>query len=220
MAKAKTQDEIRQENVAETVNATEKFFNENKKLLWGITIAIVVVGLGILGYSKFIYAPAAAEAQAEAAKAETYFQNADFETALNGDGIVSGFAEICDTYGAKAGKAVFFYAACCCAQLGQWEDALSYLGRYNGKDPILSARAIALKGDCLMALDEAQKAAEAYAKAVAKADNMFAAGYLVKQAKAYEALGQTEKAKECYKQVKNNYPQSIEAYDIDKYIAR
>lgn len=220
MANAKTQDEIRQENVAETVNATEQFFRENKKLLWGIVIAIVVAGLAVLGYSKFIYAPAAAQAQAEAAKAEFYFQNADFETALNGDGFVSGFASICDEYGAKAGKAVYLYAASCCAQLGQWEDALSYVSKYNGKDVILAARAIALEGDCYAALGEMEKAASLFGKAAAKADNMFAAGYLVKQGQAYESLGQIEKAKACYRKVKENYPQSIEAYDIDKYIAR
>ena len=220
MANVKTQDEIRKENVAVTVNATEKFFRENKTILWVITIAIVVIGLGILGYGKFIYGPASVEAQSEAAAAEAYFQNSDFETALNGDGVSLGFADICAEYGAKAGKSVYLYAASCCAQLGQWEEAIGYLDSYNGKDRILAARAIALKGDCLMALGETERAAALYGKAVAKSDDIFAAGYLVKQGKAYEALGMKDKAAACYRIVKEKYPQSIEAYDIDKYIAR
>ena len=52
------------------------------------------------------------------------------------------------------------------------------------------------------------------------ADNVFAAAYLVKAGLAYEALGDKAAALDCYNRVKNDYPQSIEAYDINSYIAR
>ena len=218
MAKAKTQEIERNEEVVATISSTEKFYNENKKTIWSVVAAVLVIGLGVLAYNKFIYAPAVAEAQEATYPAELSFQAGEFELALNGDGNVLGFADICDQYGKKAGKAVYLYAATCCAQLGQWEDALSYVKKYNGKDSILAARAIALQGDCKAALGDVEAAAALYNKAAAKADNAFAAAYLVKAGQAYIALGQNDKALKAFETVKAKYPQSIEGYDIDKYI--
>ena len=220
MAKVKTQEEIRQENVAEQVSKTEQFYNENKKKIWGAVAAVVVVFLGALGYAKFIYAPACQEAQGAAYNAELSFLAGNFDLALNGDGANLGFADVCSQYGSKAGNATYLYAATCAAQLGQWEDVLEYAGKYNGKDRILGPRGLALKGDAYVALGETAEAAACYMKAAAKAKNAFAAAYLVKAGVAYEALGEPAKALKCYKDVKYKYAQSVEAYDIDKYIAR
>lgn len=216
----KVKDTERQENIEATVTATEKFYNENKKTIWGIIIAVLVIGLAILAYSKFIYQPKCAEAQQETYPAEMAFQQQAWEIALNGDGNNLGFAEIIDTYGAKAGKAVYFYAGICELQLGNYEEAISYLKKYNGKDSILAARAIAAQGDAYVELDDTQAAVSCFEKAAATADNTFAAGYLLKAGVAYEALGNNAKAVECYKTIKDQYPSSLEAYDIDKYITR
>ena len=45
-------------------------------------------------------------------------------------------------YGSYAGDAAFFYAGVCELQIGKYEEALSYLNKYNGKDEILKAKAI------------------------------------------------------------------------------
>jgi tetratricopeptide (TPR) repeat protein len=218
MANNKKKEEIREENAAATRSATENFFVQNRKVLIIALVAVVVVGLGIMGYSKWIYAPSVAEAQENSYVAELNFQSGEFELALNGDGVNLGFAQICDEYGAKAGKAVYLYAGTCCAQLGQWEDALSYLKKYKGTEPILAARALALQGDCYSALSDNDSAAKYYMKAAQKADNAFAAEYLVKAGQAYEALGQKDKALEAYKTVKDKYQMSLEYSLIDKYI--
>ncbi len=201
-----------------TVSATENFFIQNRKRLIIALVAVVVVGLGIMGYSKWVYAPSVAQAQEDSYVAELNFQQGEFELALNGDGVNKGFAQVCSEYGAKAGKAVYLYAGICCAQLGQWEEALSYLKKYKGTEPILAARSLALQGDCYSALADNAQAAAYYVKAAQKADNPFAAEYLVKAGKAYEALGQKDKALEAYKTVKQKYQMSIEYSLIDKYI--
>ena len=57
--------EIKNENaeaVVEAVSKTEKFFNENGKLLSIIAVAVVVVAAGIFCWNKFAYQPAQAEA--------------------------------------------------------------------------------------------------------------------------------------------------------------
>ena len=211
---------LRQENIEQTVSATEQFYNENKKVIWGVVAAVLVIGLGILAYNKFIYQPKCVEAMQQCYPAEMSFQNGEYDLALNGDGNNLGFADIIADYGTKAGKAVYLYAGICELQLGNNEEALSYLKKYKGKEPILAARAKACEGDAYVALGDYNAAVRAYKAAVDCADNMFAAGYLLKEGSALEALGQKAEALACYKTVENDYPQSIEAYDIAKYIAR
>ena len=215
--------EIKNENaeaVVEAVSKTEKFFNENGKLLSIITAAIIVVAAGIFCWYKFAYQPAQAEAQGQMALAEENFRAGNFELALNGDGNVLGFAQIIDEYGAKAGKAANFYAGVCELQLGNWDLAIKYLQAYNGKDEILKARALACLGDAYVGLEDYTKALGYYEKAAAVVDNMFAAAYLLKAGVVAEKLGQDEKALGFYKQIKDQYPASMEGYDVDKYIGR
>ena len=210
----------RQENIEQTVSATERFYNENKKTIWGVVAAVLVIGLGILAYNKFIYQPKCVEAMQQSYPAEMSFQSGEYELALNGDGNNLGFADIIADYGSKAGKAVYLYAGICELQLGNNEEALSYLKKYKGKEPILAARAKACEGDAYVALGDYNAAVRAYKAAVDCADNLFAAGYLLKEGSAYEALGQKAEALACYKTIENDYPSSLEAYEIAKYIAR
>lgn len=210
----------RQENIEQTVSATERFYNENKKTIWGVVVAALVIGLGILAYNKFIYQPKCVEAMQQSYPAEMSFQSGEYELALNGDGNNLGFADIIADYGSKAGKAVYLYAGICELQLGNNEEALSYLKKYKGKEPILAARAKACEGDAYVALGDYNAAVRAYKAAVDCADNVFAAGYLLKEGSAYEALGQKAEALACYKTIENDYPSSLEAYEIAKYIAR
>ena len=210
----------RQENIQQTVSKTEQFYNENKKTIWGAVIAVVVVILAILGYNKFIYAPKCAEAQQQAYPSEISFQQGEYELALNGDGNVLGFAQVISDYGAKAGKAVYLYAGICEYELGNYEDAIAYLAKYNGKEPILAARAKACEGDAYVALGDCSKAVSCFEAAAAKADNVYAATYLVKAGLAYESLGNKAAALDCYKKVKDQYPSSVEGYEIDRHIAR
>ena len=49
---------------------------------------------------------------------------------------------------------------------------------------------------------------------------MFAATYLLKAGAVAEKLGDNAKALSFYNKIKEEYPQSMEGYDIDKYIGR
>ena len=215
--------EIKNENVeavVEAVSKTEKFFHENGKVLGIAAAAVVVAAAVIFCVNKFVYQPAQAEAQGQMAIAEEIFRTGDYELALNGDGNVLGFAQIIDEYGAKAGKVAPFYAGVCELQLGNWDLALEYLKAYKGKDAILKARAIACMGDAYVGLEDYAKALGCFEKAAAVVDNMFAATYLLKAGVVAEKLGLNEKALGFYTQIKEQYPDSVEGYDVDKYIGR
>ena len=215
--------EIKNENVeavVEAVSKTEKFFHENGKLLSIVAVGVVALAVAIFCFFKFAVQPAQAEAQGQMAYAEEAFRAGNYELALNGDGNVLGFAQIIDEYGAKAGEAANFYAGVCELQLGNWDLAIKYLQAYNGKDAILKARALACLGDAYVGLEEYNKALGYFEKAAAVVDNMFAAGYLLKAGVVAEKLGQNEKALALYTQIKEQHPDSMEGYEIDKYIGR
>ena len=216
----KEKEALQQEKINETVSRTEKFFNENKKLIYGLIIAVLVVGFGVLAYNQWILKPKQAEAMEQMFPAESAFAAGEYELALNGDGNVLGFKDILDQYGTKGGKAVNFYAGVCELQLGNFQEAINYLKKYKGKDHILSARALACLGDAYTGLEDYNTAVSYFEKAADLSDDMFSAAYLLKAGVTYEELGNDDKALACYKRIKDNWPQSVEGYDIDKYISR
>ena len=214
------QEQEHEEKVIETVSKTDLFFRENKKTIYGILIALVVIALVLVAYQKLYVQPKSDEAAAQMIPAEANFRNGEFELALNGDGNVLGFAQIIEDFGAKGGKDIYYYAGVCELQLGHYQEAINYLKKYRGKDSILLARAKACIGDAYVGLENYKEAVGYFEKAAAAADNMFAAGYLLKAGVTCEELGDNAKALTFYKKIKDQYPQSVEGYDIDKYITR
>ena len=216
----KDREAIRKENVEEAVSKTDQFYNENKKTIWTVACIILVVALAVFAYVKLIYQPKCQEAARQAFPAEQSFGAGEYELALRGDGNVLGLADIISDYGSKAGTAVYMEAGVCALQLGEYEEALGYLRKYKGSEPIMAARAIACQGDAYAGLGKYDEAIAAYRKAAAKGDNVFAAAYLLKAGILYEELGQKDNARECYEIIKDKYADSPEGYDIDKYISR
>lgn len=216
-----TKQEKNAQAVAEAVSKTDLFFKENKKTITYAAAAVVIAAAAIFLYVKFGYAPKVAEALETTYPAEAQFQAGNFDTALNGDGSsVIGFADIIDEYGTKAGKAVYLYAGICEYQLGNFENAISYLKKYNGKDAILAGRALACTGDAYVSLEDYETALGYYVKAARKSDNVFSAAYLLKAGEVCESLGRCDEALSYYKEIKDKYASSFEAYEIDKYISR
>ena len=220
MAKKSKEEEIRQQNVAEAVSKTEEFFKKNGNLIYGCVIAVLIIALGALAYTRFYLQPKRAEGQKEMFHAEQWFADGEWELALNGDGNDFGFIDIIDQYGNKAGKSVYLYAGIAKLQLGEFEDAISYLKKYKGKDNILLARAQGCIGDAYVGLEDAETALGWFEKAAKTSDNAFSAAYLLKEGIAAESLGKNDLALSCYKKIKDQYPQAPEAMDIEKYISK
>mgnify|MGYP006380327293 FL=1 len=208
------------QNVGEAVSKAEKFFKEYGKKVSICTIAVVAVALVIVAVMQFYVKPLQAEAANQTYAAEQYFRSGIYDLALNGDGNALGFAKVVDEYGKKAGAAVYLYAGICELQLGNADNAISYLKKYNGKDEILAARAICCMGDAYAMKEDYSSAMAQYEKAANYADNAYAAGYLLKAGMMAEELGNNAKALSLYERIKKEYPQTLEGYEIEKYINR
>ena len=220
MANKSTEQEQRQQNIAEAVSKSELFFQKYGKIVYGCVAAILLIALAILAYNRFVLQPKKAEAQEEMFRAEQKFAQGDYELALNGDDNNLGFEDIIAKYGTRGGESVYLYAGACALQLGQFDKAIEYFKKYDGKDNILLSRAQAGIGDALVGLEDYKGALAAYEKAADTANDMFSAGYLLKAGLVAEEMGDKDKAVSFYKKIKDQYPQAPEAMDIDKYITR
>jgi len=206
--------------VQEALSKSEEFFSKYKNpIIYGILAFLILFGLGY-GWQKFYREPKKEEALGQMFLAEQAFRNDMFNVALDGDGNILGFHQILDEYGSLAGKAVHFYIGVCHLQLGEYQDAINAFSKYSVKDFITQARAYSCIGDAYVGLHNLKKAEEFYLKAARHHDNMLAAAYLKKAAIICEETGASDRAIKLYQEIKDKYPQTLEAYEADKYISR
>lgn len=209
--------------VEELVTRSELFIEQNsKKIIFGI-IAVAVLVAAILGYKYGYATPQQKKAEAAMFRAELYFDRDSFALALNGDGLnVEGFKSIIDQYGSTdAGNLAKAYAGICYFKLGDNESALDMLKSFSGGDEMLSPTIVGLIGDCYVNMGNTEEGISYFEKAASQADNdVISPVYLKKAGVAYESLKQYDKAVKAYTTIKEKYFASVEASDIDKYIAR
>ena len=218
--KNKTEDQFAQ--IEETLTRTEQFIEENQKSLMTIVGAIVGIVALFSVYQNFYIAPMEEEAQAEMYMAELYFQKDSFNLALNGDGQYLGFLDVADDYSStNVGQLANYYAGLCYLNTADFDNAIEYLGDFSSDDIILSSLALGCMGDAYMELGDVDAALDAYASAVSNSSNDFTAPrYMMKQALIHDANGDSDKALNLYKSIKNDYKNSREANGIEKYIAK
>lgn len=222
MAKKKQQTESKGfENVEETLSKTEQFIEDNyKQLLYGLAVVIVIVAA--IWLIKLRINNKTDDALAQMYVAEDYFATDSLNLALNGDGNYLGFIDIASEYKSTApGNLANYYAGVCFLHLGQFEDAIEYLNKFKKKDEAISPLALACTGDAYVELGDNALGIEFYLKAVNYSENSFYNPlYLLKAGQIYELDGNNEKALEIYNRINDEYPESNEGNNIDKYIAR
>ena len=209
------------ENVQEALNTTSAWIEANQnKLTWAIT-AIVVVVLAVIAINTCVLKPKAQEANNENAKAVVYFTQGNYELALNGDEAECiGFEAIANDYKcSKPGKLAALYAGICYYQLGDYAAAAEYLAKFSAKDLNIEPAALQLLGDAYVQLEEYGKAAKAFAKAAASGNEIIAPMSLKKLGFVEMELGNNAAALKAFETIKNEYAASLEAQDIEKYIA-
>ncbi len=209
-----------EESVENALNVTEQFIEKNKNLLIYSVVAILAVAAIGFAYQHLYRKPLKEEAMAQSFVAEQHFRADSFALALNGDGNSLGFKQVLKEYGSAAPKSVYMYAGVCELQLGNFKDAISYLKKYKTKDPIMQARAIANIGDAYAGMMDNKEALNYYLKASSIDNNIFSAAYMLKAAIMQEELGNKDAAIKLYEEIKVKYPQSMEGFEADKYIAR
>ena len=214
---------VNEKNVEfEELTSTENFFDKNKNILIYGGIAIVVVLLGFLGYKKLVSEPKNVESQIEIANAFYDFESDSTAAAINGSNGNMGLEEAADEYNGTSGGDIANYSmGIINMEKGEFETALDCFGNCGFEDAMVANLTLGLQGDCNVELGNYAVAVDFFEKAAKREANEFTSPmYLKKAGLAYEALEDYSKALNAYQRIKDNYPQSTEGADIDKYIER
>ncbi len=208
--------------IAESIDKAEAYVHENKKSLSIIGGAIVAVILAYFGYNQFIVKPQEENAQNDMFIAEQYFAQDSFALAINGDGSYPGFKEIIENYSsAPSGNLAQYYLGMSLLQKGEYDNAIEALKNYDAEDDITGALALGGIGGAYVELKQLDEAYTYFKKAADWDENNFTRPmFLMKMAMVQEQKKDYTGAIEIYNQIKQDYPQSTEARDIEKYIGR
>jgi len=202
---------------------TESFFDKNKKILLIAGIGLVVVIIGYFGYQKFVSEPRATESQDAYWNAFYEFQNGDSTGSyITGTETYMGFEEISTEYAGTPGGNIATYALGINAmEKKEFESAIGYFEECGFEDVMVGTLVIGLMGDCYVELQQYEEAAVKFEEAAVREANEFTSPMFYKKAGlVYQELGQNDKAIIAYQKIKDDWSESVEAKDIDKYIIR
>lgn len=221
MAKKQDRTEDSIVRVEEALSRTERFIEENQKLLTIIVAVVIVLVLGFFGFKRMYVAPREAEAKEQMFMAERYFEIDSLDLALNGDGMYPGFLEIIDDYGiTRSANLAHYYAGVIYLHQKNFDEAITHLKKFKSKDQVVSVMAKGAIGDAYMEQNDLSTATRYYVEAAGMRDNEFSAPiFYMKAGMTYELQGKPKQALEMYEAIKYDYPASVEAREIEKYIA-
>lgn len=200
---------------------SQSFFEENQKvILGGITVILVFV-IGFILYHNLIRKPREAEAVNAIYMAEMQFERDSFENALLNPGAGNmGFLDIIDEYKrTPTANLAKYYAGISYLKLGRYEAAVSYLEDFKAKGKITPITKYGALGDAYSELEQYNKAISAYKKAADAGNNSFLTPYYLKKlGMLYEHQEKYKDALTAYHRIRDNYPDSPDGYNIEKYI--
>ncbi len=210
------------EAVEGALSKTEQFIENNQNRIFWIVGIIVVIVAGYIGYTRFVLEPREQSAKAEIYMAEKYFEQDSLELALYGDGMHYGFLDIISEYRfTNTANLAKYYSGISYLRLGEYHEAIDYLESYRADDQILGAMAYGAIGDAYLKLDEKDNAIDYYTDAYNHEPNHLTTPiFLFKAAQLHEHSEQYEEALRLYKKIRDDYPDSDEANNIERYIAR
>ena len=201
---------------------TGTFVRDNQKSLLFIGAAILAIIAIYFAYQKMYVGPNEIKAADQMHVAQDFWAKKEWDKAIKGDGSYPGFEKIIADYGnTKQANLAYFYLGTAYLNKGEYQKAIDSYSNYHGDDAMVAAEALGSTGDAYVELKKYDDAASYFQKAADKAKNKFLSPfYLKKLGLVYEAKNDNKTAADTYKQLKTDYPESVEAQSIDAYIAR
>jgi len=214
------------ENVEQGLGKLQQWVDDNQqKVMIGGGVAVVVVVALLFLFVKYL-PDQNLKAQKAIYMADFAFAKDSFALALNGRSMggtpFKGYAQVANDFGmTKTGKLANYCAGVCCLHLKKYDEAKKYFDKCSPDDPIIGAIHLSDLGDAYAELNQFDDAIKYYEKAANYSTNdAYTPYFLFKVGLAYEHQKKNEDAKKFYEKVRDQYPNSDEGRDIEKYIAR
>jgi TolA-binding protein len=220
------------ETQTDVVGKAKDFWAKFSKPIIYVGSALILVIGGWLGYKNFVKEPNEAKAAEMIFPAETLFDkmtqtgfNKDsINMVLNGgNGLTAGVLKVANTYGGTAaGNRAHFIAGACYLNNKDFNNAIKHLQDFSTKATQVQAAAYSLLGDAYSELKKNDDALSYYKKAIGvnAKDEFMTPEALYKAGLFAETIGKTKEAIEFFQRIKDEYPKSSHAAEMDKYLAR
>ncbi len=222
MTAHKTEDP--EERIESALSQTEEFLHKHGRTLLVVLAVIVLVIGGWFAYKHLYQAKRAEKAATAMYVAQQNFAQQLWDAALEGDGNNIGFLDVIANYGnTPEANLAKHYAGVSYLMRGEQDNALDYLAQYKPTDgvpnAIVNAQNYGLQGDIRMDKGDFAAATELYAKAIKAGNDPYTTPmYLKKMGVALVAAERPTEAVEAYQRILDDYPMSMEAREIEKYI--
>lgn len=210
-------------DIVEVRDQAQDYFEKHQKTIVGVGGGILLIVAAFLAY-KFLYlAPREREAGEQISQAQKQFERDSFALALtNPGGGYSGFLDIIENYkGTKAANLSYYYAGVSYLNLGKFDAAVSYLEDFKAQGKIMPIMKYGALADAYAELNQMDKARGLYEKATTVETNeAITPFYLKRLAMMHERDKNFDKARKAYETIKEEFPNSSEATEVEKYLAR
>ena len=200
------------------------FWTRNSKAIMIACGAIILLAGGWLIYKNYVKEPKNIKASEALYKAEEYYRMDSCNLALNGDGQHMGLLRVISRFsGTDAANLAQFYAGSCYLKMGDNQNAIKHLKKFETDARQIQARAYRLLGDAYAdagnnseALSNYKKAARHFEKDYSQsAEALFMAAYF-----ADRVVKNQKEAIELYKELKEKYPNTQQGLQADNYLAQ
>lgn len=190
-----------------------------------INMAVIVLLAVLLGglMVKYLYLePREVEAATSMATAQRYFEMDSLQKAMEGDGQHLGFQRIMKKYsGTDAGNLSQYYAGVIHLKQANYDQAITLLEKFDGSGTLVQYAAWGALGDAYMEKGNLEAGIRSYLKAAGNKNNAFYTPlYLYRAGVAYELAGKPQEAIKVFERIRDEYPQSAQAQEMDKALAK
>jgi outer membrane protein assembly factor BamD (BamD/ComL family) len=220
MSKLK-KEELEQDILLEYSSRFMHFYQTNKATVIGGGVGIILAVALVIGY--VIYSgQQEQEASVLLGMAEQELMMGNYETALygNDEEFTLGFVQIANNYGGTdSGNLAHYYASVSEFELGNYEDALTYIEDFTPPEGILGVAAISLHANILLQLENFEEAAVQYERAAEwDENNATTPANLLEAAQAYLRADNTQMATNHLERIVDEFPNSPQAARAERMI--
>ena len=215
--------EIKEDKLVSTYYKAYGYFEENRSRVLMVGGILVAVALLIYFYINNRIEDNRIAGIELARTMQSYDQGAYLEAIEGKEGTNNvGLKKIVEDYGStENGEYAKIYLANSYNFLDRDDEALKYYEDYSDGSKIFKATAFAGQAGIYETRKDYQKAADLYLKASRVLDhNVLNPDYLLKAGINYMHAGNKDKAKELFKEIKQDYNTSTAFREVDRYLAQ
>ncbi len=207
---------------------TQQWVERNQNKILGLVAIISIIVIGVFAYSKLIKEPKESSAFNKMYFAQKKFDEAVlinndsmYNIALNGDDLNMGMLQIIDEFGGtNAANLAHYYSGIMFIKMNDYPNSIKYLSEFSSDDILLSSLATGSIGDAFAELNQFDDAFDYYVKASKSNNNYSSPMYLFKAGLVAMRLNKFNRAEEYFSIIKQDYPNSNEAKNIDAFISK